>query len=1349
MTTIDNRIVSMTFNNKQFEAGVKETLASLSKLKDGLNFDKVRSGLSSILNIGQNFSMDKMATGVQELTNKFDALGIVGMTVIQTLTRSAMAMGQKLFGFILDPLIAGGRSRAEAIEQAKFQFEGLGMDIEKTMASALAAVKGTAYGLQEAALVAAQLGASGMRAGTEMTKSLRAVAGVAAMTGSSYADIGGIFVTVAGNGRLMGDQLRQLSYKGINAAATLGKYLHKSESEIRKMVTKGQIDFKTFAAAMDSAFGKHAQDANKLFSGALANMRAALSRIGADVWTAKLRDYRDILNALTPVIDLVHEKLAPLIKAFNEFHTEVSQGIVTALNKFLEFAKASLFLELVFGSLQYIFARFRDILGVIREAYIKVFPPKTGEEIMKVVTSIHDFILSGGEMKKVLAYISHGALMFFTAIKFVIEVAKTLAQCIWNLVEGFGPLAKKIFAGLDSLTQFATKSMNAATGIGIFNAAIEGTAIIGEKLKKFFSGFTQVLPFIVNLAKKAADFFQDLFGNITGGLSGLDAEQFVKLLNGTIFGTILLNFSRLLWNLADVVKGQGIFEHFTGLLDGIKDSLSAWQYELKGKMLLQLAGAVAILAVALMIMASIDPGRLTASTVAMGALFAELGATFLLMEKFSPNNLKTIVAVPTIFISMAVAVLILAAAMKIFASMDVGQLAKGIVTIAILSAVLVVSANMMDRSARRFKKAAPGFMLFAGAIYILGKAMKQIGDLNIWVITKALIAIAALTAEMVLFSKATSRGLNVRTSVAVAALGGALLILAKAIKVFGSMDLEQLGIGLGAIGVLLLELAIFSRIAGKAKHIIKTAAAMAILAGALKIMANVVQIFAGMSLVEIATGLGVMAAALLISAVALRFMRKALPGAVTMLLLASALAILAPILLIFSKMSLGGILKSLGMLVGIFVIFGAAAAILTPVIPSMFALAGAIALLGVGCVLTGAGLIAVAAGITALAAAGTVGVTALVVIISAIIGTIPLFFKNLGLGIIEFINVLADSGDALVKGLSKILISILDALLLAVPKAIELVATVLEKGLEFIVSFTPKLVQAGFDILMSFLRGIADNIGEVTKTAIDIVLNFIDAIADKLPDIIDAGFNFVISFINGVADSIRKNNKKVIKAVGNLFDAIIDAIWEWIEAGGTALGDVGKGIVDGIIAGIDKALPGVGPVAKRIGNSILNGVKKVLGIQSPSKEFKKVGKYSVLGLVEGIRQFGSKAITEAENVGSAMLMALTTASALAESDVNTSPVITPVLDLSGVKAEAKNLNKTLGTTPTIGVQTSRARTQGIQLGQTLPAEANSQNGSAIEYSFVQNNYSPKALSRLDIYRQTKNQFSAMKGMVSG
>ena len=71
------------------------------------------------------------------------------------------------------------------------------------------------------------------------------------MTNSEYEAISPIFTTVAGQGKLMTTQLRQLESRGLNAAAVLAESMGTTEAAVRDMVTKGQIDFNTFAEAMD------------------------------------------------------------------------------------------------------------------------------------------------------------------------------------------------------------------------------------------------------------------------------------------------------------------------------------------------------------------------------------------------------------------------------------------------------------------------------------------------------------------------------------------------------------------------------------------------------------------------------------------------------------------------------------------------------------------------------------------------------------------------------------------------------------------------------------------------------------------------------------------------------------------------------------------------------------------------------------------------------------------------------------------------------------------------------------------------------------------------------------------
>lgn len=332
MSSVDNRIVILTFDNKDFESNVKTSIDSLDKLKNGLNLKDSAKGLTAISESTKGFSLSGINDAIEATKYRFSTLGVIGATVVSEITKTAMGLGHKLINAVAAPLTQGGWKRAFNIEQAQFQLEGLGVTWDSISEDINYGVKDTAYGLDVAARAASQLSASGVQVGDDMKAALRGISGVAAMTASSYEEISPIFTTVAGQGKLMTMQLRQLEMRGLNVAAVLGKELGYTEAEIREMVRKSEIDFDTFSKAMDNAFGEHAKEANKTFSGSLANVKAALSRIGADVAASGLKNLRDIFNALIPLIDNVRSALQPLIKKFNEFGTKATKGIVNFIN---------------------------------------------------------------------------------------------------------------------------------------------------------------------------------------------------------------------------------------------------------------------------------------------------------------------------------------------------------------------------------------------------------------------------------------------------------------------------------------------------------------------------------------------------------------------------------------------------------------------------------------------------------------------------------------------------------------------------------------------------------------------------------------------------------------------------------------------------------------------------------------------------------------------------------------------------------------------------------------------------------------------------------------------------------
>jgi tape measure domain len=340
MSTVDNRIVRMQFDNAQFEAGVMRSMNTLDKLNEKLQFKEAAKGLSSLMVAIDGVSSKSVATVVNSLDKissyTTSVLGMMAQKVKTQFADKIVDAIEAIPARAMSQIKSGGWNRAMNIANAKFQIEGLKYSWDAVREAADYAVTDTAYGLDSAAKAASQLAASGVDfekiigkdgAGkdvTQMHKSLRAISGVAAMTNASYDDIAHTFTRIAGQGRVMGEDLNSLASRGLNAAATLAKSLNVTESEVRDMVSKGVIDFQMFSDAMDEAYGDHAKEANKTFTGSLSNMKAALSRIGA-IFTQ-------------PVIDKTNTFFVAVTDRIKEFQKALNDTTAADGTKTLRFA---------------------------------------------------------------------------------------------------------------------------------------------------------------------------------------------------------------------------------------------------------------------------------------------------------------------------------------------------------------------------------------------------------------------------------------------------------------------------------------------------------------------------------------------------------------------------------------------------------------------------------------------------------------------------------------------------------------------------------------------------------------------------------------------------------------------------------------------------------------------------------------------------------------------------------------------------------------------------------------------------------------------------------------------------
>ncbi len=213
----------------------------------------------------------------------------------------------------------GGFDRALNIERAQTKLKALKYDaasVDKIMGNALASVKGTAFGLGDAASVAATLVASGIKQGGDLEGVLTTVGDAAQISGRSFQDMGLIFSQVAAKGKLQGDDMLQLMGSGIPVLQYLADHFHTTTEAASDMVSDGKVSFADFEAAMKEHIGGAAKNAGESFDGMVGNVKAAIGRLGAQFESPLISAATKVGGKLIPIIDQVTSATGKLADQF-------------------------------------------------------------------------------------------------------------------------------------------------------------------------------------------------------------------------------------------------------------------------------------------------------------------------------------------------------------------------------------------------------------------------------------------------------------------------------------------------------------------------------------------------------------------------------------------------------------------------------------------------------------------------------------------------------------------------------------------------------------------------------------------------------------------------------------------------------------------------------------------------------------------------------------------------------------------------------------------------------------------------------------------------------------------------
>lgn len=801
-------------------------------------------------------------------------------------------------------------------------------------------------------------------------------------------------------------------------------------------------------------------------------------------------------------------------------------------------------------------------------------------------------------------------------------------------------------------------------------------AVSGNKFVQVLTGIgtliREVASAIAGLLGKAID-------GLINTLSNADFNGILDFLNALAAGGIIAAIRKFIdpveelentfTSLKDWVKGLG--GGVTKILDGVRGSLEAWQTKLKSDALGKIAASIAVLSVSLLVLSSIDSDKVTGSLAAMGTMFAELIASMAVLDKLSIDG-KAANKTASAMIKMGAALLVLSLAMKNIGELEPEQLAEGLIGVGVLLAEIDLFLNTakFDKNA---SKSATGMILFAAAIKILSTAVKSLGEMDWDDMAKGLVGVGVLLAEVEIFlNNAKFNGKAVLTATGIVILASAIKVLASACKDFGSMSWGEITKGLTSIAALLLEITAFTKLTGDAKHVISTGLALIEIAAAMKIFASAMSDFGSMSGSEIAKGLMAMGGALAEVAIAVNLMPKnmvsvgsglvvvgaalkivasalssmgnmsweeiakglvamggalaelaiglnvmngTLAGSAALLVAAGALTVLTPVLVILGNMSWEAIAKGLITVAGAFTIMGVAGAVLGPLAPSILAISGALALLGVGSVaigagltLIGTGLTSIAVGLTSLAASfassGALIVGGLSAIVLGFAGLIPAIAEKIGEAIVAFCGAISSGAPAIGEAVKAIVLTLVDILVECVPAiadgALQLVTGVLAS----LVTYTPQIVDSVMQFLIEVLEGIARNVPQLVQAAMDVVGAFFAGVLSALSNI-DSG-----SLIQGIAavglltalvaalgavsglipaamtgvlgmGVVITELAVVLAAIGALaqipgLEWLISEGGQFLQTVGNAIGGFVGGIVGGFMSGVSSSFPQIG-----------------------------------------------------------------------------------------------------------------------------------------------------------------------------
>lgn len=961
-------------------------------------------------------------------------------------------------------------------------------------------------------------------------------------------------------------------------------------------------------------------------------------------------------------------------KAFGDFVKRIDDGEIS-IEQFAEQMSQMSGREHFFQGILNILKGISSVISPIREAFNDILMP-SGRGLYDVLKSFDQFTQKMTLSKTTAEYLQRAFSGVFAVLKMGVDIVKGIGNALLNTLSIFAPAAKSALKFVASIGDYFVELEKSSHIVGSFeeafnkarpaiekvSSAIQGvigwvaelgakTSIVFDPLKAIGSLVERFIDFVVPKLEKLASVMSDIFSQLgnsaLNGFGSMNSNALLGFANAGLIAGAVAGVKGFFDAFKEI--GSGVKDAINGiseLLDKLGEAITAWKTNKNAATLKTIATAVAILAGSLVVLSMVDPTRLAAAIGAMISLFTELIVAVAVLTELTKKN-KGFGKGTRSMVTMAASVLILSTALQKIGSIDSDKLVSSVAALGAVMAELVVAQAAISKWAKDGAKHAASMLVMAAAVNVLASAVEKLSALEWDEIGRGLVAVGGLLAELAVFSAVSKfGGLSVGKATGILVLAAALAVLQKAVEAFSALSVKELQTGLGAVGALLAEIAVFDMLTSGAEHVVSTAVALTVLSAGLSILAGAVSTIGGMSPEQVGVALGALAVGLLEMGAALSLVKNSIGSAASFLILSVALNAIVPPLKILGGMELGTIGNGLLALGGSMAIMTVAVGALSSMGPIVIGVATAL------------GFLAASLSVLLLVSTATdfidnlsAGLSSLQTIrLEAFVNTLMTIGMAVGYFVAGLIAGLGKAIGSVATAIAEIIVAVCQALTAAVPAIANTLITVITALCDVLINCLPKieetleaLIYALCDVLIACTPKILETIDTVLGTIFNYIGSKFGTLGKWIGGKIQSAFNDEHGVdsengkyvVDGYAKGIEDNADDAVDAVANLAESQDEAFndyWGIASPAKLAIENAGY-IVGGLVEGIQNGTPAAESAMATLARAMDNAFRDEVGIHSNADDGIENGEYYDGGAIEGLENRASDVEDEARDVG--------------------------------------------------------------------------------------------------------------------